>query len=133
TPDLSTAVHPFIGNPTAYSLYHADEPDPPGQYGTLLTAANLKAASDWIHANDPGAKTFIVLMNMGSDTNPSFANTYTPANTGIDLYGVDPYPVQTQFNGANYSIINASVQAAEAWGIPQSQSVPVYQAFRGGG
>src|SRR5438270_12210535 len=113
-----SAVQPFIGNAKVYGFYLADEPDPTGQYGTLMTAANLKAESDWIHANDPAAKTLIVLMNMGSDTNPSFANTYNPANTGIDLFGVDPYPVQAQFNGANYSIIAAAVQAAEAWGIP---------------
>ena len=43
-------------------------------------------------------------------------------------------PVQPQFSGGvNYSIIPASVKAAEAWGIPQGQIVPVYQAFGGRG
>src|SRR5262249_49566116 len=53
--------------------------------------------------------------------------------TDIDLFGLDPYPVQPQYNGANYSIIATAVQAAEASGIPLSQIVPEYQAFGGGG
>src|SRR5207302_1280635 len=127
-----SAVQPFIGNPKVYGFYLVDEPDPTGKWAPLVTAPNLKAESDWIHANDPGALTFIVLMNMGTETNPSFANTYNSANTGIDLFGLDPYPVQKQFNGANYNIIAATVTAAEAWGIKLSQIVPVYQAFGDG-
>src|SRR6266699_2755632 len=59
-------VTPFIGNPKALGFFLVDEPDPTGQWGTYATAANLKAESDWIHANVPGAKTFITMMNMGS-------------------------------------------------------------------
>src|SRR2546421_623485 len=71
-------------------------------------------------------------MNMGTETSPSFGNTYNPANTDIDLFGLDPYPVQKQFSGANYNIIATTVTAAEAWGIKLSQIVPVYQAFGDG-
>ncbi len=111
-----------------------DEPDPTGQYAPLCTAVNLKAESDWIHANVPGAKTFIIMMNMGSPTSPSYANTYNPANTDIDLFGLDPYPVRPQFTGGvDYVVINAGVSAAEAEGIPVNSIVPVYQAFGGGG
>ncbi len=134
TSAFQSAVTPFIGNPNVYGFYLYDEPDPTGQYGPLVTAANLKAESDWIHANDPGAKTFIVMMNLGSPTSPSYANTYNPANTDIDLFGLDPYPVRPQFsNGVNYSVIPDAVSAAESAGIPASQIVPVYQAFGGGG
>lgn len=130
---FQATVSQYIGNPKLYGFYLVDEPDPTGQYGTYASAANLKAESDWIHAHVPGAKTFIVLMNMGSDTNPSYANTYNPANTDIDLFGLDPYPVQSQFSGGiDLNIIPAAVKAAEAAGIPQSQLVPVYQAFGGG-
>jgi hypothetical protein len=122
------AVTPFIGDSRVYGFYLDDEPDP-----TVIPAANFKAEADWIHANDPGAITFITLMNMGTDTNPTYQNTYNSANTDIDLFGLDPYPVQTQFGGANYSIIGAAVSAAEAWGITQSQIVPVFQTFGGGG
>ena len=127
-------VSQFKGDPNLFGFYLADEPDPTGQFGTLFTVANLKAESDWIHANIPGAKTFIVMMNLGSGTNPDYTNTYNPANTGIDLYGLDPYPVGPEnTNGFNLGIIPDAVTAAEAAGVPLSQIVPVYQTFGGGG
>ena len=74
------------------------------------------------------------MMNMGSETKPTFANTYNPANTGIDLFGLDPYPCKKEFtDGCNLNVIGATVTAAVSWGIPRSQIVPVYQAFGGGG
>ena len=94
-------------------------------------AANLKAEADWIHANVPGAKTFIVEENMSSDTSPDY--DYTPANTDIDLFGLDPYPVQANVpNNLDYNIIPLAVSTAEADGVPQADIVPVYQAFGGG-
>jgi hypothetical protein len=127
------AVTPFIGDSRVFAFYLVDEPDPTGRWHPLVLASNLKAESDWIHTNDPGAKTFIVLMNLGDDTNPTYQNSYNTANTDIDYFGLDPYPVQTQFNGADYNIIPAAVSAAEAWGITLNQIIPVYQAFGGGG
>lgn len=128
-----TRVTPFIGNARVYGFYLMDEPDPTGKYAPLCPATNLKGESDWIHAHLPGAKTFITLMNMGADANPTYANTYNSANTGIDLFGLDPYPCKTEFKGCDYNVINAGVAAAEAWGIAENQIVPVYQAFGGGG
>jgi Bacterial Ig-like domain len=128
TASFQSVVSQFIGNPKLYGFYLADEPDP-----SLVSAANLKAESDWIHANVPGAKTFIVLLNEGTPTQPSYVNTYNSANTDIDLFGLDPYPVRPQFTGGvNYSVIPDAVSAAEATGITLSQIVPVYQAFGGG-
>jgi hypothetical protein len=129
---FTATVQPFTGNAKLFGFYLMDEPDPTGRYAPLCPAANLKAEADWIHANVPGAETFIVLMNMGSPTNPTYANTYNSANTDIDLFGLDPYPCRPQFNGCNYGVIAAGVKAAEAWGIRASQIVPVYQAFGGG-
>jgi hypothetical protein len=123
---FQSLVAPFIGDPNVYGFYLADEP-----YSTDVNAANLKAESDYIHTHVPGTKTFIVLVNEWDDINPVFK--FNPANTGVDLFGVDPYPVQTQYGGANYSIINTAVKAAVAQGIPINQIVPVYQAFGGGG
>jgi hypothetical protein len=120
--NFQATVSQFIGNPNLYGFYIADEP------GAGL-AANLKAESDWIHANVPGAKTFIIEQNLSSDANPDFV--YTPANTDIDLFGLDPYPIQA--SGVNYNIIPTAVNAAEAAGIPLADIVPVYQAFGGGG
>ncbi|WP_299812065.1 calcium-binding protein [Tardiphaga sp.] len=132
TQSFIDAVKPYIGNPNAFGFFLKDEPDPTGQWNTLVTAANLKAESDYIHANVPGAKTFITMMNMGSSDNPSFANTYTPENTHIDFFGIDPYPVRSGTSTVDYSMIDKAVAAAEAAGIPQSNIVPVLQTFGGG-
>jgi Ca2+-binding RTX toxin-like protein len=125
-------VTPFIGNPKVFGFFLVDEPDPTGKWGNYATAANLKAESDWIHANLPGAKTFITMMNMGSSANPDFSNTFNPANTHIDYYGVDPYPVRTGTSAVDYNMIDRTVAAAVASGVPVNQIVPVYQTFGGG-
>jgi hypothetical protein len=122
--NFQATVSAFIGNPNLYGFYIADEPGP-------ALAANLKAEADWIHANVPGAKTFMVEENMSSNTSPVY--DYTPANTDIDLFGLDPYPVQTNVpNNLDYNIIPLAVSTAEADGVPQANIVPVYQAFGGG-
>jgi hypothetical protein len=127
TAAFEAAVEPFIGSSQVYGFYLADEPDP-----SATTAANFKAESDWIHANDPGAKTFIVEENSSDNLTPQYY--YTPANSDIDLFGLDPYPVQTNVpNNYDLNTIPLAVQAAESIGIPQKDLVPVYQAFGGGG
>jgi hypothetical protein len=132
TQSFIDALKPYIGNPNVYGFYLKDEPDPTGQYNTLVTAANLKAESDYIHANFPGANTFITMMNMGSSENPTFANTYNPTTTHVDLFGIDPYPVRSDMSTVDYSMIDKAVAAAESAGIPASQIVPVFQTFGGG-
>jgi hypothetical protein len=123
------AVTPFIGNPKLYGFYLMDEP-----YPSICGGAKLQAETAWIHANVPGAKVFIVLYNEGTDKAPYFDRQYRPSQTGIDLYGLDPYPIQPQFSGdADYNIIPARVTAAEAIGITNGEMIPVYQAFGGGG
>ncbi|RAZ92507.1 calcium-binding protein [Mesorhizobium hawassense] len=126
-------VTPFLNNPKVFGFYLMDEPDPTGRWGTYASAATLKAESDWIHSHFPGAKTFITMMNMGSSTNPDFTNTYNPANTGIDYYGIDPYPVRTGTTTVDYDMIDRAVAAAVKSGIPIDKIIPVYQAFGGGG
>ncbi|MBZ9711080.1 calcium-binding protein [Mesorhizobium sp. B2-1-8] len=125
-------VTPFIGNSKVFGFFLLDEPDPTGKWHTYASAANLKAESDWIHSHFPGAKTFITMMNMGSSANPDFSNTYNPANTHIDYYGLSPYPVRTGTSTTDYNMIDKTVAAAEAAGIPASKIVPVYQTFGGG-
>ncbi|MBL8568655.1 MAG: calcium-binding protein [Phreatobacter sp.] len=132
TSEFIAKVSQYIGNDKLWGFYLADEPDPTGQWGTKVSAADLKAESDWIHANVPGAKTFIVMMNMGMTSDPTYMNTYNPANTGIDYYGLDPYPIRTGGN-IDLSSINKNVEAAIKAGIPLEAIVPVYQAFGGGG
>jgi len=71
-------------------------------------------------------------MNFGSTKSPTYANTYNPANSHIDLYGLDPYPCRSELGGCDYNRITVAVAAAEAAGIPLGSIVPVYQAFGGG-
>jgi hypothetical protein len=61
TSSFISALTSFINDPNSskvYGFYLADEP------GAGL-AANLKAESDWIHANFPGVKTFMAEQNLG--------------------------------------------------------------------
>jgi hypothetical protein len=126
TDAFKAAVNSYIGATNLFGIYLADEPDP-----SSAPAANLKAEADYIHATLPGVKTFMVEQNLGTEYQPVFS--YTPANTDIDLFGLDPYPVQTNVkNNLDYSIIPLDVSVAEAAGIPQQQIVPIYQAFGGG-
>ncbi len=121
------AVQPFAGNPKVFGFYLADEPDP-----ASCPAANLRAESNYVHSHDPGAVTFIVLMNMSATSSPTYQNTYNPANSGVDLYGLDPYPCRTELGGCAFGWIPLAVSAARSAGVPLSAIVPVYQAFGGG-
>jgi hypothetical protein len=125
-------LRPYIGNAKLFGFYLMDDPDPTGQHFPLCTADNLKAESDWIHANVPGAKTFILLMTMTPSRTPSFRGTYNPANSHVDLFGIDPYPCRTELNGCDYHQIDRYVAAAESSGVPRDNIVPVYQTFGGG-
>ena len=127
TASFKAAVRSYIGSSQVYGFYLADANTP----ASATTAANLKAESNWIHTNDPGAKTFMVEGNLSGPLTPKYY--YTPANTHIDLFGLNPYPVQTGVpNDYDLYIINLAVKEAEAIGIPQKDLVPVYQAFGGG-
>jgi hypothetical protein len=130
-PFLET-VRAYAGNRNLFGFYLMDDPDPTGWYSVRCAAADLKANADWIHANMPGAMTFILLMNMGSSAAPSFPDAYKPANSHIDLFGFSPYPCRTELNRCDFNMIDRYVAAAEASGIPRSKMVPVYQAFGGG-
>src|SRR5438094_169126 len=101
------AVQPFVGDPKVFGFYLMDEPDPTGRWAPLCPAANLMAESDWIHANVPGAQTFIVLINFDTSAAPVYANTYNPDNSHIDLYASDPYPCRTEVGGCDYGRITS--------------------------
>ncbi|HEV3369122.1 MAG TPA: hypothetical protein VG074_06140 [Acidimicrobiales bacterium] len=128
TSAFTTAVHPYVGNQKVFGFYLMDEPNP-----SSCSAANLKAESDWIHANDPGTKTFIIEENLSSTDHPTYVGGFNPANSDIDLYGLDPYPCRSELgNACHYGWIGLAVKAAKADGIPLADIVPVYQAFGGG-
>ena len=126
------SVQPYVGHPKLWGFYLMDDPDPTDRYFRRCAADSLKAESDWIHASAPAARTFIVLMNIGSAKTPSFAGSYNPTNSHVDLFGFSPYPCRTELNGCEFDMIDRYVAAAEASGIPRDRMVPVYQAFGGG-
>lgn len=111
-------VTPYLHDPRVYGFYVADEPNP-----AIVPASNLKAESDWIHNNDPGAKTFFVIANNYTG--------YTPQNTDMDLIGLDPYHILTW--GDELWAIPYAVLSVEELGWSNSQIVPIYQAFGGAG
>ena len=119
-------VSPFIGDPKLFGFYVMDEPNL-----SNCPATNLKAEDDWIHAHVPGAEAFAVLDNQGPATAPKFG-WYTPANSDLDLVGLDPYPVRSELSSPGYNEIALRVTAAEAAGWPLGSLVPVYQTFGGG-
>lgn len=125
--DFVATITSFSGRNNLFGFYLIDEPDP----GTC-SPANLKSESAYIHEHVPGARTFIVEQNLSASTHPSYAGGYNPANTGIDLFGIDPYPCRTELGACDSTSIARYVTTAERFGIPQSAIIPVYQAFGGG-
>lgn len=127
TSSFTSRLQHYMNNSRVFGFYLMDEPDP-----RSCPPANLAAESDWIHANIPGARTFIVLMNVQGPDSPSYAGTYTPQNSHVDLVGIDPYPVRAGLAVPDYAEILSTVAAAEAAGWSESSLVPVFQAFGGG-
>jgi hypothetical protein len=127
TAGFRAAVDAFAGDPKLFGFYVMDEPLP-----STCPAANLLAEDNWIHAHVPGAKTFAILENLGPETRPTFAGSYTPADSGLDLIGLDPYPVRSELRSPDYAEIARYVRMAEAQGWSRASIVPVYQAFGGG-
>jgi len=125
TAAFRTQAGAFAGDPKLFGFYITDEPDP-----SSCPAPAIQAEDAWIHANVPGARTFAILQNLGPDSSPDFT-AYTPAGTGLDLIGLDPYPV-TSAGPPDYGEIAAYAAAARAAGWPANRIVPVYQAFGGG-
>lgn len=125
--EFAATVDGFAGSHQLFGFYLLDEPDP-----VTCSPAALKSESTYIHAHIAGARTFIVEQNLAASTKPSYAGGYNPANTGIDLFGIDPYPCRTELNGCSPTMIAAYVAAAERFGIPASSIIPVYQSFGGG-
>lgn len=127
TSDFIAQMNAIKGNPKLFAVYLADEPVP-----SEVSAADLRAESDWIHANMPGVKTFIVADNMGSNQEPNFNNYYTVDSTHIDLWGLDPYPVRSEMATPDYTEIDRTIIAAEKQiGVSAANIVPVFQAFGG--
>lgn len=123
---------PFLHHPKVFGFYLMDDPDPRWWRGHHCSAEHLKDEADWIRTHAPNTKTFIMLMNMGSSRVPTFAGSYNPGNTHVDLFGLAPYPCRTEAGKCDYKMIDRFVEAAVAAGIPVDRIVPAFQTFGGG-
>jgi hypothetical protein len=126
------AVTAVKDHPNLWGYYVFDD-----AYAATCSPAALKAESDWIHANVPGAVVFVAVANGGSDANPSFVKgaTYNHDTTGADLLGVYGYPCKTDVTASgtcDYDLIDRIVNAAKAAGMRMDAVVPVFQTFGGG-
>lgn len=131
------AVSPFLGDRKVFGFYLMDDPDPRprlsgGRLSAPCRAESLKEESDWLHEHMPGTQTVIVLMNLGTGRDPSYANGYDAANSHVDLFGLAAYPCRTDWKGCDYDVINRYMAAGESAGVPRRQIIPIYQAFGGG-
>jgi hypothetical protein len=127
TSTFARTVVAFSRDPRVFAFYLMDEP-----YLSTCPARDLEAESNWVHHHVRGARTFVVLTNLGPARTPSYRGAYSPANTNVDLVGLDPYPVRSELTSPDYGEIAKRVGAAEAAGWPLASLVPVYQAFGGG-
>jgi hypothetical protein len=120
-------VAPFAGSRNLFGFFIIDEPDP-----ATCPASRLAAESAYLHRQLPGALTFITQQNLSGSRTPSYLGGYNRANTGIDLFGLDPYPCRTELRGCDYAMISRYVGAAERAGLQRDAIIPVFQAFGGG-
>jgi hypothetical protein len=136
TPKFLARVQPFIGNPRVLGFFLMDDPDPrpraDRQGSAPCEADKLRAESDWLHAHMPGARTFIILMNLGTARQPFYGEAYRPEIKHIDLFSLCAYPCRSELNGCDFNMVERYVAAAEAGGVPRSHIVPNYQTFGGG-
>ncbi len=128
TASFRSAVDAFAGDRKLFGFYVMDEPLP-----WKCPPAHLLAENKWIHAHVPGARTFAILENLGPQIAPTYAGQYTPRNSGLDLVGIDPYPVRSGVSSPDFGEISRYVGAVEAHGWRPASIVPVYQTFGGGG
>jgi hypothetical protein len=78
-------ARPFIRRPRVFGFYLIDEPDP-----QTCPPATLKQESAWVHRYAPGKRTFVLVRNLATSSQPSYVGGYTHQNSGVDLFGVDP-------------------------------------------
>ncbi|WP_442755764.1 hypothetical protein ACNHKD_03645 [Methylocystis sp. JAN1] len=127
SPEFKAKALSFNGKPSLWGFYLVDD-----AYSRTCDPATLKAESNWIHENLPGAKVFVSLANSGSFDAPSYRG-YTPATTGADFLGIAAYPCRTELNqgkgGCDLDAIDRVVKAALDAGIPVAAIIPTFQAF----
>jgi serralysin len=133
TPQFRSFVDQFKNNPKLWGFYLMDEPYA-RQVGSTppCPMVNLKAETDYVHANFPGVMTFVKLGNIGSTTKPDYMDFGLAGM--LDVYGIGGYPCRTANEGPDkceYAMIDRYVKAALDAKIPKEKMAPTYQAFGG--
>jgi hypothetical protein len=138
TPAYTTArfealVDAMATDRKVYGYYLADEPHP---QTCTHAVADIRARADYLHAHSSFQKAFIVVEDGPGPCGPHPGcefNALRPANTHVDLIGLDPYPCRYDSAGnaapCDYGLIDQRVAAATANGVPRSMIVPLFQTF----
>jgi hypothetical protein len=124
-------VEPYKGNPKLWGFYLMDEPYAK-QVGSTppCPMANLKAETDYIHANFPGVVSYVKIGNIGTTAKPDYLDFGLPGM--LDVYGIGGYPCRTATAPTcDLDMINRYVVAALDAKIPREKMAPTYQAFGG--
>lgn len=126
-------VDQFKDNPKLWGFYLMDEPYAKDVGSKPACAmSNLKAETEYIHANFTNAKTFVKLGNIGNTQNPNYDDFGLP--NMLDVYGIGGYPCRTANAGPDkceYAMIARYVAAAVRANIPKAKMAPTVQAFGG--
>jgi hypothetical protein len=128
---FTAAVDALAGNPKVFGYFLADEPHPKD---CPTAVADIRQRADYIHTHDPSHVSFIVVLDGSNQCGGGYGCEFTalrPAQTHVDLIGLDPYPcnVDNAAQACAYKKIDDAVHRAVASGIPISAVVPVFQAF----
>jgi len=128
---FTAAVDALAGHPKVFGYFLADEPHPKV---CPNAAADIRRRADYIRAHDPSHVSFIVVLDGSNQCDGGYGCEFSalrPAQTHVDLIGLDPYPcnVDNAASGCAYRKIDNIVWRARACGIPASALVPVFQAF----
>lgn len=118
---FKATVNALASNRKVFAYYLSDEPhiaDCPGG------PAALRSRADYIRTASGGRQKSFVVLSKIADYKP-----FAPANSHVDLVGLDPYPCSIAHPQCDLTKIGEKVGAARAAGVPSAAIVPVYQAF----
>ncbi|HEX2772450.1 MAG TPA: hypothetical protein VHN18_08490 [Micromonosporaceae bacterium] len=126
--EFKAAVDRLAGHPRVYGYFIADEPHP----RACPTAVDeIRRRADYIRARAPWQRSFIVVQDGTNQCGGTYGCEFSalrPAESHVDLIGLDPYPCSVD-KGCLLSKVDDTVRRAAAAGIPRRAMVPVFQAF----
>ncbi len=122
--EVQKIVAALKNNPKFSGIYFiSDEPHPAI---CRDAAARVAERTSLVHAIDPQAKTFIVVLNGAAGP-----DEFVQMKDAADYIGVDPYPCnrKNEQTGCDYRALEKRIRHALSAGIPATRIVPVFQAF----